>query len=501
MEAHDGLSARIAAEAGFEGLWASGLTMSASFGVRDNNELAWSQVVEHVGFMADAAGSVPILVDGDTGYGNFNNMRRLVRKLEQVGAAGVTIEDKLFPKTNSFLRSERQPLADVEEFCGKIKAGKDSQGDPDFVVVARVEALIAGWGLAEAMRRAEAYHRAGADAILIHSRQSSPAEIFPFLDEGSDRAPVVLVPTEYWRTPTEEFRARRVSVVIWANHVLRAAVPAMQATAAKIRAAQSLRDVEPHVAPLHDVFRLQGDEELQEAEKRYLPVARGASLSAIVLAAGAATDFGGLTTTAPKAMLKVQGRPILRRLLDDFAHFGCRGVTVVRGHHAAAVDVAGARFVDNLDFAETGEAFSLALAEESLVPGTLVAFGDIVLKRHLVQALLEDAGDGITLVVDSTQAASATPDRVRAARPDSGHLLFDEVWLAGIGDDVAPATGHGGGGGLLHAGRDGAPWLREAIAGARGDPTPRAARLSGLILRVPGAGRPGRVGFVRGGWG
>src|SRR5205807_1743930 len=175
-------------------------------------------------------------------------------------------------------------------------------------------------------------------------------------------------------------------------------------------------------------------------------------------------------------------------------------VTVVRGHHAAAVDVAGARFVDNVDFAETGEAFSLALAEESLVPGTLVAFGDIVLKRQLVQALLEDAGDGITLVVDSTQAASAAPDRVRAARPDSGHLLFDEVWLAGIGDDVAPATGHGVWVGLLHAGRDGAAWLREAIAGARADATLRAARLSDLIMRVLAAGRPVRGVHVRGAW-
>src|SRR5207249_2660243 len=234
MEAHSGLSARIVEEAGFEGVWGSGLTISAAFGVRDNNELSWSQVVDHVAFMTETT-AIPLLLDGDTGYGNFNNMRRLVRKLEQVGVAGVTIEDKLFPKTNSFLRSELQPLADVEEFCGKIKAGKDSQTDADFVLVARVEALIAGWGLAEAIKR------------------------------------------------------------------------------------------------------LQGDEELQEAEKRYLPVARGASLSAIVLAAGAATDFGGLTTAVPKAMLKVQGRPILGRLLDDFAHFGCRGVTVVRGHHAAAV--------------------------------------------------------------------------------------------------------------------------------------------------------------------
>jgi phosphoenolpyruvate phosphomutase len=498
MEAHSGLSARIVEEAGFEGIWGSGLTISAAFGVRDNNELSWSQVVEHVAFMTEAT-SVPLLLDGDTGYGNFNNMRRLVRKLEQVGVAGVTIEDKLFPKTNSFLRSERQPLADVDEFCGKIKAGKDSQADPDFVLVARVEALIAGWGLAEAIRRAEAYHRAGADAILIHSKESSPAEIFSFLEAWGNRAPVVLVPTKYWRTPTEEFRARHVSVVIWANHVLRASIGAMQATAARLRREGALLNVEPHVAPLHEVFRLQGDEELQEAESRYLPAARGGALSAVVLAAGAGADFGGLTTATPKAMLKVQGRPILARLLDDFAYFGCRGVTVVRGHHAAAVDVAGARFVDNPDFALTGEAWSLGLAEAELGPGTLVAFGDIVLKRHIIQALLEEAGDGITLVVDSGLAGRLAPDRVRAERADTGRFSFDETRLAAIGD-VEPSASHGAWIGLLHLGRDGAGWLGEALAASRADGTLRTARLSDLITRVLDAGRAVRVVYTRGGW-
>jgi phosphoenolpyruvate phosphomutase len=499
MEAHDGLSARIAEEAGFEGIWGSGLTISASFGVRDNNELSWSQVTDHVAFLAEAT-SVPILLDGDTGHGNFNNMRRLVRKLEQVGVAGVTIEDKLFPKTNSFLRSERQPLADVDEFCGKIKAGKDSQTDPHFVVVARVEALIAGWGLAEAVRRAEAYHLAGADGILIHSKQASPAEIFAFLDEWGGRAPVLLVPTKYWRTPTAEFRARAVSAVIWANHLLRAAIPAMQATARRIREEESLLHVEPEVAPLHEVFRLQGDEELQAAEKRYLPVARAGSLSAVVLAAGTADGFGGLTDDRPKVMLTVQGRPILARLLDDFARFGCRGVTVVRGHRRDRVDVEGARFVDNPDFATTGEAWSLALAETDLGPGTLVAFGDIVLKRHIVAALLEEAGEGITLSVDSGLAGTAQPDRVRGTRPDPGRLTFEEVRLASIGEVVDPADAHGVWIGLLHLGREGAAWLREAIAEARADGTLRAARLSDLLARVLARGHAVRIVYTRGGW-
>lgn len=499
MEAHNGLSAKIVEEAGFEAIWGSGLTISAAFGVRDNNELSASQVVEHVGFMTEAT-SIPLLLDGDTGYGNFNNMRRLVRKLEQVGVAGVTIEDKIFPKTNSFLRSERQPLADIDEFCGKIKAGKDSQHDADFVVVARVEALIAGWGQAEAIKRAEAYHRTGADAILIHSKASSPAEIFAFLDEWDHRAPVLLVPTKYWRTPTEEFRARRVSAVIWANHLLRASIGAMQATAKRIAEEASLLNVEPAVAPLHEVFRLQGDEELESAEERYLPGMRSGGLGAIVLAASQGAAFGGLTADTPKAMLKVRGRPILARLLDDFAHFGARPAVVVRGYRAGAVDVPGARFVDNADFATTGEAYSLALAEEALREGTIVAFGDVVLKRHIVQALLEEAHRGLTLSVDSGLAGREVADRVRGDRADTGRFSFDGVGLAAIGDGVAPAESTGAWIGLLHAGADGAAWLREAIAAARADGTLHTARLSDLLTRVLAAGHPVRVVYTRGGW-
>lgn len=161
MEAHNGLSARIVREAGFKGIWASGLAISAQFGVRDNNEASWTQVVDVLEFMADAS-DLPILLDGDTGYGNFNNVRRLVKKLEQRGIAGVCIEDKQFPKTNSFIGGERQPLAEIDEFCGKIKAGKDSQTDPDFSIVARVEALIAGWGW---MRRC---------AARTHTRKPAP---------------------------------------------------------------------------------------------------------------------------------------------------------------------------------------------------------------------------------------------------------------------------------------------------------------------------------------
>ena len=252
MEAHNGLSAKIVEETGFEGVWASGLSVSSALGVRDSNEASWTQVLEVLEFMADAT-SIPILVDADTGYGNFNNFRRLVNKLIQRDIAAVCIEDKLFPKTNSFLGAN-QPLADIDEFCGKIKAGKDAQADDDFSVIARLEALIAGWGLDEALRRAEAYHEAGADGILIHSKESVADEILAFAKEWANRSPVVIVPTKYYATPTDHFRDVGINLIIWANHNMRAAISSMRETSRQIFENQNLMWAEENVVRLGDVF-------------------------------------------------------------------------------------------------------------------------------------------------------------------------------------------------------------------------------------------------------
>ncbi|NEW06804.1 phosphoenolpyruvate mutase [Paenibacillus sp. SYP-B3998] len=270
MEAHNGLSAKIVEETGFKGIWASGLSISAAMGVRDNNEASWTQVLDVLEFMSDAS-SIPILLDGDTGYGNFNNARRLVKKLEQRGIAGVCIEDKLFPKTNSFINAKFQPLADTDEFCGKIKAMKDTQADEDFVLVARVEAFITGWGLEEALRRAEAYRQAGADAVLIHSKRSDSSEIEAFMKEWGGRLPVVIVPTKYFSTPTVRFQELGISLAIWANHNLRASIEAMKKISGQIFQDKSLVQVEGRIATVEEVFRLQGAEELKTAEKKYLP--------------------------------------------------------------------------------------------------------------------------------------------------------------------------------------------------------------------------------------
>lgn len=270
MEAHNGLSARIVEEAGFKGIWGSGLTISASEAVRDSNELSWTQVLDIVEYMSDAT-TIPIMLDADTGYGNFNNMRRLVRKLEQRNVAAACIEDKIFPKCNSFINSEDQSLAGVEEFVGKIKAAKDTQQDPDFCVVARTEAFVVGRGLNEALERADAYYQAGADAVLIHSKIATSDEIVAFMAAWHRKCPVVIVPTKYYTTPTSVFDEAGVSMVIWANHLLRSSITAMQQTAAALYREKSLVGIEKQVATVKEIFRLQNDDELREAELRYLP--------------------------------------------------------------------------------------------------------------------------------------------------------------------------------------------------------------------------------------
>ncbi|OBP80024.1 phosphoenolpyruvate mutase [Mesorhizobium loti] len=269
MEAHDGLSAAIAERAGFKALWASGLSISSSLGYRDANEASWSQLVDVVERISDTV-DIPVLVDGDSGFGNFNNARLVARKLRQHGASGICLEDTAFPKMNSFI-GDRHPLADIPEFCGRLKAVKDQVPDAEFVLVARIEALIAGREEDEALARAQAYAEAGADAILIHSRKSNAEQIFAFTRAWQNRLPVVIVPTKYYRTPVSAYRAAGISTVIWANHNMRAAISAMRQVCDRILREESIAGIEDEVATLDELFDLLNYQELSAAEEKYLP--------------------------------------------------------------------------------------------------------------------------------------------------------------------------------------------------------------------------------------
>ena len=499
MEAHSGLSAKIVEEAGFCGIWASGLTISASLGLRDSNEASWTQVLDVIEYMSDATW-LPILMDGDTGYGNFNNVRRLVRKLGERNVAGVCIEDKLFPKTNSFI-GEEQPLADIGEFCGRIKAGKDSQTSDDFVIVARVEALISSRGMEEALRRAEAYHAAGADAILIHSKKADAGEIFEFCKHWGQRAPVVIVPTTYHPTPTELFRQAKVATVIWANHLMRSSITAMRETARRIHKDRSLNDVEGRVASVKDIFHLVGNAEFEEAERRYLP--ETPRPRAVVLAASAG-DLGELTLDRPKCMIDIRGRSLLQRLVTTLAECGVRDVTVVRGYRKEAVATGGIKTVDNDRYAETGEAFSLARAGAMLDDELVVAYGDVLFRNYILDSLLSSRAD-MVLAVDASRREAArsrarTRDLVLADRPFSGNYLDDApVHLTRLGHELGDAAPSGEWMGLARFSAVGAGWLREEIAALEAEGAIETADLPHLFTRLA-TKHPVRVEYFTGHW-
>jgi len=496
MEAHNGLSARIVEEAGFKGIWASGLALSAQFGVRDSNEASWTQVVDMLEFMADAT-TIPILLDGDTGYGNFNNLRRLIRKLEQRGVGGVCIEDKIFPKSNSFIDSERQPLADIDEFCGKIRAGKDCQDDPDFCVVARVEALIAGWGQEEALRRAEAYRKAGADAILIHSKVSHPREILDFAKEWGDRLPLVIVPTKYYSTPTETFRRAGISTVIWANHNMRACITAMQQTAREIYETETLVKVEDRIAPLKEVFRLQGADELSEAEARYIPSSKQSS-SVVMLAATRGKGLESLTEDRPKVMLPVAGKPLLAHLVDDLKSEDLHRINVVVGYKAEAVDTPGVQLVENPEYETTGELASLAKAVDRFDRETLVMYGDLLFRRYVLRDLLNCEGK-IVVVVDSARGEKR--DMVCCSKEDDRSVFGLEVVLRRVSQEESKLERVDGRFlGLMLLREEGVDWVKETMEELRATDRFDSLGLPELLNTLVEKGHKVNVHYIHGHW-
>jgi phosphoenolpyruvate phosphomutase len=270
MAAHSPLSARLAEEAGFDGLWASGFELSALYGLPDVSLISMSQHLDMVRAMAEAV-SIPVVADIDTGFGNAINVLHTVDQYEKAGAAAVVIEDKTFPKVTSLVAGGRQELLRVEEFQGKVAAAASARRDPDFLVVARTEALIAGLGEVEALSRAAAYVEAGADMILVHSKERTPDEIESFARAWTGAVPLVIVPTAYPDLTEARIRALgSIAMVIYGNHAIRAAVTAMQAAFARIIAEGGIQGVQADLVSVEEIFRLQRMGAVKDNEKRFL---------------------------------------------------------------------------------------------------------------------------------------------------------------------------------------------------------------------------------------
>ena len=501
IEAHNGLSAKIAEEVGFEAIWASGLSISSSLGVRDCNEVSWTQVLEILEFMSDVT-RIPILLDGDTGYGNFNNMRRLVQKLEQRGVAGVCIEDKVFPKSNSLLGGP-QPLANIQEFCGRIKAGKDVQKSGDFVIVARAEALVTGCGMREAIKRAEAYHQAGADAILIHSIHHSPHEVLAFKKEWGNRLPVIIVPTTYYATPTDVFREYGFSALIWANHLMRSCITAMQQTAQEIFVNKSLVNVEERIASLPEVFRLQGANELIEAERRYLPK-NSEQTKVVILAASRGRELGAVTEDRPKCMVEISGTPILSHIVNTYRAAAVTDISVVRGYKKEIVNLTGLRYFDNDESETSSEIYSLFKALPVINGPCIISYGDVLFKKYFIRELIEADSD-FAVVVDENWQGSRNLDRyadyVICSKANSRKSFLDTITLLDIFSDNNAELIHGEWTGFLKLSDQGASFLSDLLERMSANVAVlKSMNMAGLLKQILDSGKEIQVIYTSGGW-
>ena len=395
--AHDALSARLIEAAGFPAAWASSFTVSAAQrAMPDVNLLTMTENLEVARHINDAV-TLPVIADCDNGYGNAINVIRTVEEYEKAGIAGISIEDNVFPKRCSLYPGVRRELATVEEHAGKIRAAKRAQRDPDFVVIARTEALIAGWGMVEALKRARAYADAGADMILMHSKAPTAAEVLGFMQRWDRDTPIVVVPTLYPSVRLEELEAAGIKLVIFANQVLRGAVKGMREALAVLAQTRNLEAAAPYTVSLEEIYRLVGVSEFKAYEAEFLPAA--GQVRAVIIAAGSGKSLLPLTEDRPKCLLEIKGRTILERQLETLRACGIHDIVVVRGYQKETLNLPGVRYYDNDRYEETGELHSLFAAEPELHGRILFLYSDILFDQAVLEKLLRSRAD-VAVAVD-----------------------------------------------------------------------------------------------------
>jgi len=264
--AFDAMSAKLVENSGFDAVWAGSFAISATHALPDASILTMTEFFDAASSMS-STWEIPIIADCDTGYGGPSNVRHMVQKYENAGISSICIEDKIFPKENSLLENGRNDLLSEKEFVAKILAAKEARSNKNFIIMARVEALISGAGMDEALKRATAYENAGADAILIHSKQKTPDEIFEFTDSWKGSAPLVVVPTTYDSVKISELESHKIKMVIYANQTLRVAHMAMTGLLNELVKADHISDVKDKISTMQDIFHLQEMYDIKNKEK------------------------------------------------------------------------------------------------------------------------------------------------------------------------------------------------------------------------------------------
>ena len=265
--AFDALSAKLVEINGFDAIWAGSFAISATHALPDASILTMTEFLNAATNM-EASCNIPIIADCDTGFGGPSNVNHMIKKYEKSGIAAVCIEDKTFPKQNSFLEDGKQELLPEKEFVAKIIAAKEAQENPNFMLIARTEALISGMGMKEAIKRANAYEKAGADAILIHSKQDSPEEVFEFSESWGGTLPLVVVPTSFPTVKIDELISHKIKMIIYANQTLRATHAIISKVLGQLKNSTSINDISVDMTSMQEIFQLQETYNIKKQEEK-----------------------------------------------------------------------------------------------------------------------------------------------------------------------------------------------------------------------------------------
>ena len=416
LEAHNGLSGIIANNACIEGqsnqvpvqrefdaIWESSLTDSASKGHPDIEVVSFDSRLQSINEIL-AVTHKPMIVDGDTG-GDANNFEYMVTKLERAGVSAVIIEDKVFPKRNSLEPGVQQMLQEPEIFSQKIQRGKSAQISTDFMIIARLESLIAGKSVDDALFRAQIYLEAGADGVMIHSKEKDPAQIMEFAKHYQKmtqkincKKPMVCVPTTYNTLTEDELRAAGFSIVIYANHLLRSANKAMEETARTILLNQRSFEVDPICSPVREIFQTVGFLEVKEKDKLD---GNNKNIPIIIPAAGEDPSLSSILNGKPKSMLEIAGKTLLDWQISALNSNNLTNITVITGYKSRTMKADGVTFQENKDYKRGSELHSLMEARKKMTNGFIMLYSDILFEENIMSKILACQED-IVLVVDNT---------------------------------------------------------------------------------------------------
>jgi len=264
--AFDSMSAKLVEINNFDAIWTGSFAISATHALPDASILTMTEFLNVSANIVESC-KIPVIADCDTGYGGPSNVSHTVKKFENAGVAAICIEDKTFPKQNSLLKNGSQQLISEKEFVSKILAGKDAKTNKNFMIIARTEALIAELGMREAIQRANAYEKAGADAILIHSKKNTPDEVIEFSESWNGNIPLIVVPTTYPDVSIEELIKNKIKMIIYANQTLRASYSAMNNTLKEIMNGNKISDIKQEISSMEKIFELQEMYEIKNQEK------------------------------------------------------------------------------------------------------------------------------------------------------------------------------------------------------------------------------------------